>query len=69
MSMPVSSISTEIAIVSSEFAPSPLEIVDKLLCAWVVIVDDLTEMPTILRIHLIEHLPQELQHVGGFERR
>src|SRR4051812_34615507 len=35
------------------------EIINELLGSRVVVVDDLAEAPTVLRIHLIKHLPHE----------
>ena len=46
-------------MVRSMLVPSSLEVVDQLLGTRIVVVDDLTELAAILRIHLVEQLLQQ----------
>ena len=46
-----------------------LEVVDQLLGARVVVVDDLAEVTAILRIHLVEELREQDRRAGGCGRR
>ena len=57
-SMPVSSMSTEMAMVrsGSSFA---LEVVDQFLGPRVVVVDDPAEVAAVLRVHLVEEVLEQ----------
>ena len=53
-SMPVSSMSTEMAMVRSGLLALALEIVDQFLGSRIIVVDDVAELAAVLRIHLVE---------------